>query len=212
MPAAAGWAARGGWPWLRSGRLARRRRRRGRRAFGLRGRRRWRRGPLRCGRTAGHTLGPASALGGGAGDDTPGRHAAALRRHSRRHLRRRRLRRRRCRGRLRQPRARRRLRSEPTRGHARRLGPHGRRSRDSRRGVINDSFGHSTGDLLLQTVVTVIKSHARSTDVVARSAGTKSPFSCPKRMRRRPGAAITKTREGLVLEMGRRGWPLSPSP
>ncbi len=77
--------------------------------------------------------------------------------------------------------------------------------------VINDSFGHSTGDLLLQTVVTVIKSHARSTDVVARLGGDEFALLLPEADEKAARAAITKTREGLVLEMGRRGWPVTVS-
>ena len=77
--------------------------------------------------------------------------------------------------------------------------------------IINDSFGHSTGDLLLQTVVTVIKSHARSTDMVARLGGDEFALLLPEADEKAAQTAITKTRESLVLEMGRRGWPVTVS-
>jgi diguanylate cyclase (GGDEF)-like protein len=77
--------------------------------------------------------------------------------------------------------------------------------------IINDSFGHSTGDLLLQTVVTVIRSHARSTDIVARLGGDEFALLLPEADEKAAQTAITKTRESLVLEMGRRGWPVTVS-
>jgi diguanylate cyclase (GGDEF)-like protein len=76
---------------------------------------------------------------------------------------------------------------------------------------INDSLGHTTGDLLLQTVVRVIRSHARSTDVVARLGGDEFAVLLPEADERASRAAITKMRESLVMEMGRRGWPVTVS-
>lgn len=70
--------------------------------------------------------------------------------------------------------------------------------------VVNDSFGHATGDLLLQTVVSVIRSHARSTDIVARLGGDEFGLLLPEADQKAAQAAITKMRESLLLEMGRR--------
>jgi diguanylate cyclase (GGDEF)-like protein len=77
--------------------------------------------------------------------------------------------------------------------------------------AINDSLGHATGDLLLQTVVRVIRSHARSTDVVARLGGDEFAVLLPEAGENASRAAITKMRESLVLELGRRGWPVTVS-
>jgi len=76
---------------------------------------------------------------------------------------------------------------------------------------INDSLGHTTGDLLLQTVVRVIRSHARSTDVVARLGGDEFAILLPEADEGASRMAITKTRESLILEMGRQGWPVTVS-
>jgi diguanylate cyclase (GGDEF)-like protein len=77
--------------------------------------------------------------------------------------------------------------------------------------AINDTFGHATGDLLLQTVVTVIRSHARRTDVVARLGGDEFAILLPEADEMAARTAITKTRESLVHEMDRRGWPVTVS-
>ena len=76
---------------------------------------------------------------------------------------------------------------------------------------INDSLGHTTGDFLLQTVVRVIRGNARSTDVVARLGGDEFAVLLPEADENASRAAIAKTRESLVLEMGRQGWPVTVS-
>ncbi len=77
--------------------------------------------------------------------------------------------------------------------------------------AVNDSFGHSTGDLLLQTVVSLVKSQVRSTDVVARLGGDEFGLLLPEADRKAAETAITKMRDSLILEMGRRGWPVTVS-
>ncbi len=77
--------------------------------------------------------------------------------------------------------------------------------------AVNDSFGHGTGDLLLQTVVSLLRSQVRSTDVVARLGGDEFGLLLPESDRRAAETAITKMRDSLLLEMGRRGWPVTVS-
>ncbi|HVP19312.1 MAG TPA: GGDEF domain-containing protein [Spirochaetia bacterium] len=77
--------------------------------------------------------------------------------------------------------------------------------------VVNDSFGHAAGDLLLQTVVSVIRSQVRSTDVVARLGGDEFGLLLPEADQQAAVTVITKMRESLLLEMGRRGWPVTVS-
>ncbi len=77
--------------------------------------------------------------------------------------------------------------------------------------TVNDSFGHGTGDLLLQTVVSVIKSRLRSTDIVARVGGDEFCLLLPEADQKAASAVITKMRDGLLLEAGRRGWPVTVS-
>ncbi len=77
--------------------------------------------------------------------------------------------------------------------------------------AVNDSQGHNTGDLLLQTVVSVMRSHARSTDIVARLGGDEFALLLPEADERAAQPAIGKLRESLLLEMGRRGWPVTVS-
>jgi len=77
--------------------------------------------------------------------------------------------------------------------------------------AVNDSQGHNTGDLLLQTVVSVMRSHARSTDIVARLGGDEFALLLPEADEKAAQPAIGKLRESLLLEMGRRGWPVTVS-
>jgi diguanylate cyclase (GGDEF)-like protein len=77
--------------------------------------------------------------------------------------------------------------------------------------AVNDSFGHNTGDLALQTVVAVMRSNARRTDIVARLGGDEFALLLPEADEQAARAAIAKVRESLLLEMGRRGWPVTVS-
>ncbi len=77
--------------------------------------------------------------------------------------------------------------------------------------AMNDSFGHATGDDLLQTVASLVRSQVRSTDVVARLGGDEFGLLLPEADRKAAETAIAKVRDGLILEMGRRGWPVTVS-
>jgi len=44
---------------------------------------------------------------------------------------------------------------------------------------VNDKFGHAIGDLLLQTVATVLKDTVRDTDIVARYGGEEFAILLP---------------------------------
>jgi diguanylate cyclase (GGDEF)-like protein len=77
--------------------------------------------------------------------------------------------------------------------------------------VVNDSFGHATGDLLLQTVVSVIRSQVRRTDAVARIGGDEFGLLLPEADQKAAETVISKMRDSLLLEMGRRGWPVTVS-
>lgn len=75
--------------------------------------------------------------------------------------------------------------------------------------VVNDQFGHQTGDLLLAEVVSTIRLNIRSSDVLARFGGDEFVILLPDT----PGAPvlnfINKLHENLDQAMVRRGWPVS---
>lgn len=77
--------------------------------------------------------------------------------------------------------------------------------------AINDSFGHATGDTVLQTVVSEIRTHVRATDVIARLGGDEFALLLPETDRDAAQTAISKIRRGIVREMASRGWPVTVS-
>jgi diguanylate cyclase (GGDEF)-like protein len=74
---------------------------------------------------------------------------------------------------------------------------------------VNDQFGHQTGDDLLIVVVSTIRSHIRSTDILARFGGDEFVILLPDT----PGdAALTflnKLHVNLDQAMAHKGWPVS---
>ncbi|HUI69288.1 MAG TPA: GGDEF domain-containing protein [Spirochaetia bacterium] len=77
--------------------------------------------------------------------------------------------------------------------------------------AVNDSYGHNVGDTLLQTVVSVIKSRSRTTDVVGRLGGDEFIVLFPEADQKAAQIVITQIRENILIEMGRRGWPVTVS-
>lgn len=75
--------------------------------------------------------------------------------------------------------------------------------------VVNDQFGHQSGDTLLISVVSTIRSHIRSSDVVARFGGDEFVILLPDT----PGDAalkfLKKIHDHLDQAMAQNGWPVS---
>ncbi len=75
--------------------------------------------------------------------------------------------------------------------------------------VVNDQFGHQTGDDLLMAVVSTIRSYTRSSDVLARFGGDEFVILLPDT----PGdAALTflnKLHDHLDQAMASKGWPVT---
>ena len=76
---------------------------------------------------------------------------------------------------------------------------------------VNDSLGHTTGDTVLCTVVTVIRDNMRSTDTVARLGGDEFAILLPETDLEAARKAILKIHSGLLAAMDGTGWPVTAS-
>lgn len=74
---------------------------------------------------------------------------------------------------------------------------------------VNDQLGHQTGDALLISVVSTIRSNIRSSDILARFGGDEFVILLPDT----PGDAalkfLNKMHDNLDQAMSRSGWPVS---
>jgi diguanylate cyclase (GGDEF)-like protein len=77
--------------------------------------------------------------------------------------------------------------------------------------MINDSFGHATGDELLRTVVRNIRTHVRTTDLVARLGGDEFALLLPEADLEGARTVIGRIRSGIQAEMESREWPVTMS-
>jgi diguanylate cyclase (GGDEF)-like protein len=75
--------------------------------------------------------------------------------------------------------------------------------------VINDRFGHSTGDLVLRNVADHIKENLRNTDIFARLGGDEFGILLPQTDQESAETVLTRIQSGLLQEMRQRGWPVT---
>jgi diguanylate cyclase (GGDEF)-like protein len=75
--------------------------------------------------------------------------------------------------------------------------------------IVNDQFGHSTGDLVLRTVVNHTKTELRKTDIVARLGGDEFAILLPETEQKKAQVTISKIQQGLLSEMRKCNWPVS---
>ena len=75
--------------------------------------------------------------------------------------------------------------------------------------VVNDRFGHSTGDTVLRTAVTLTKNALRKTDIVARLGGDEFAILLPETDQIAAQVVISKIQKGLISEMSKSNWPVT---
>ncbi len=75
--------------------------------------------------------------------------------------------------------------------------------------VVNDRFGHSTGDALLLTVAGIMRDTLRSSDLIARMGGDEFALLFPETEGEAAHAGIEKLRTALLAEMAEREWPVT---
>ncbi len=75
--------------------------------------------------------------------------------------------------------------------------------------IVNDRFGHITGDQVLRTVVGYAKKHLRKTDVIARLGGDEFALLLPETIQESARVALSKLQVGLLEEMKQNDWPIT---
>jgi len=74
---------------------------------------------------------------------------------------------------------------------------------------INDRLGHHTGDKLLMTVVSTIRTHIRNTDILARFGGDEFVILFPETAGEAARASLDKIHQQLQAAMSANSWPVT---
>ena len=77
--------------------------------------------------------------------------------------------------------------------------------------AINDTRGHSVGDILLRTVADTIRESSRKADILARIGGDEFVLLLPATDQQAARVAIAKIQRGVMDAMKKNGWPVSLS-
>jgi diguanylate cyclase (GGDEF)-like protein len=77
--------------------------------------------------------------------------------------------------------------------------------------LLNDRFGHTTGDAALKHVVKTIHLHLRSSDLLARLGGDEFALLMPETESEGAIALLNRVQTVLAQEMARNGWPITLS-
>jgi diguanylate cyclase (GGDEF)-like protein len=76
---------------------------------------------------------------------------------------------------------------------------------------VNDQFGHTPGDELLQTVVTTIKNSIRKTDFMARLGGDEFAIFLVETCSEAAEKALEKVRQNVLRNVSEAGWTVTLS-
>jgi diguanylate cyclase (GGDEF)-like protein len=74
---------------------------------------------------------------------------------------------------------------------------------------INDTFGHTTGDTVLQAIAMNIKSRLRRTDIIARVGGDEFVILLPETDAQTAPVVISNMQQALLKEMDESGWSVT---
>jgi diguanylate cyclase (GGDEF)-like protein len=76
---------------------------------------------------------------------------------------------------------------------------------------VNDTYGHATGDKVLQTVVSTVNTNIRVTDILARLGGDEFALLLPEADVQAARTVVDKIRSGIAREMASQKWPVTLS-
>ncbi len=75
--------------------------------------------------------------------------------------------------------------------------------------MVNDQFGHNTGDEVLRVMVGTAKKQLRSTDIIARLGGDEFALLLPETGQEGARIVISKIQHSLLDKMQKNGWPVT---
>jgi len=75
--------------------------------------------------------------------------------------------------------------------------------------TVNDTFGHTTGDIVLRAIAMNIKTHLRRTDIVARVGGDEFVMLLPETDSQTAPVVIANMERALLKQMNDNGWPVT---
>jgi diguanylate cyclase (GGDEF)-like protein len=77
--------------------------------------------------------------------------------------------------------------------------------------IVNDTFGHQTGNSVLGIVASVLKESVREMDIVARMGGDEFSILLPEADKDAARKTIERAQENLQREVKEKGWPVTIS-
>lgn len=75
--------------------------------------------------------------------------------------------------------------------------------------IVNDTYGHSEGDRVLQHVATIIQQNTRNVDTVARMGGDEFIIMLPDTDEAGSHQVINRIKDALHSDMAENGWPVT---
>jgi diguanylate cyclase (GGDEF)-like protein len=75
--------------------------------------------------------------------------------------------------------------------------------------IVNDQWGHQTGDQVLIRIARILKNHLRGTDITARLGGDEFVVLLPETASEAAQITARKLRTRLLEDLQRAGWPVT---
>lgn len=76
---------------------------------------------------------------------------------------------------------------------------------------VNDTFGHATGDKVIETAANSLRKQTRDNDIVARLGGDEFGIVMPEISTENAEIVLSRLRDKLNIQMQEQGWPVTAS-